>query len=694
MERAKTFVREVLPRTPMVAGTILSHYVHGPPAESWDLKFHLIMSVIKDFIARSSRNTIEQAQAATDRTTPLPFFVEDTPVVIDESFRKQAGDLLQPLLEPYADAIGWDWRQDSTRERYPSLAGEWQMVNKPKKEAYIAKKKEDVKKDQAKKQVEAEIQSKTVPSDHVILYLHGGAYYLCSINTHRPMTWKYADGANARLLVVNYRLAPQHPFPAALEDAVASYLYLIRPPEDAGFAPVDPKNIVIMGDSAGGGLTAATLLAIRDSGLPLPVGSVLLSPWVDLTHALPSCYQNKNDYLPGASFNHKPSDATAYDLLPQKLNPPKPEDANASVPAKLEPSEKVANLNRLHYYAPNDVLKCPYVSPLYDPKKLHGLPPLLFQIGDAERLRDEGICAACTAAGVFDSSSETDATSVTMYVFNDMPHVFQMFVYPPQCKNSYKAIASFMQSIYQHSPPTHTFKAYRVDAKGESHDITSSERMSQEQWNDWQSLIEAGYASAPGTCLVEEMARFGHQAAPGLEPCTDCFSIHAAHQGGMLEYDITVTGNQDFRGLLLYVQDARDITVGEFTKYEEALFAPVECENAVAFDIPSTLGQVDGLSKKFPQAFVWKADLQSVPYSNFTVKGMVVLDYATYYTIPEFSFTLGTDMPSRSDDVPFDSHLAHMGDDEDHVSTTKTTTALNAITVLASNQLFFRILAV
>ena len=91
---------------------------------------------------------------------------------------------------------------------------------------------------------------------------------------------------------INYRLSPQYPFPCAIQDALAAYLYLIRPPPEAKHKPVKPQHIVIMGDSAGGGLSLAALQVIRDSGLPQCAGGVLISPWCDLTHSFPSIHTN------------------------------------------------------------------------------------------------------------------------------------------------------------------------------------------------------------------------------------------------------------------------------------------------------------------------------------------------------------------------------------------------------------------
>ncbi|GAA5946989.1 hypothetical protein JCM3765_002103 [Sporobolomyces pararoseus] len=130
------------------------------------------------------------------------------------------------------------------------------------------------------------------------LYLWGGAYFFGSINTHRYVMWRIARKMGGRVFSVKYRLAPQFPFPCALQDALSAYLYLIRPPPGAKHRPVDPAKIVIAGDSAGGGLSLALLCMIRDAGLPAPAGGILLSPWCDLTHSFPSILQNTETDIP------------------------------------------------------------------------------------------------------------------------------------------------------------------------------------------------------------------------------------------------------------------------------------------------------------------------------------------------------------------------------------------------------------
>jgi acetyl esterase/lipase len=176
----------------------------------------------------------------------------------------------------------------------------------------------------------------------VLYYLHGGGYVFCSPATHAHLVVHLARTSDARALALDYRLAPEHPFPAALEDAVAGYQWLL----DAGFAS---SEVVIAGDSAGGGLALATLLSLRDSGDPLPAGAVLLSPWVDLRARDESITENAPyDYLGG---------------LPDFL-------------------DQVARA-----YAGTDDMSHPLISPLYG--NLAGLPPLLVHAGEDEMLHGQ-----------------------------------------------------------------------------------------------------------------------------------------------------------------------------------------------------------------------------------------------------------------------------------------------------------------
>ncbi|KAG8901770.1 hypothetical protein FRB99_005108 [Tulasnella sp. 403] len=153
--------------------------------------------------------------------------------------------------------------------------------------------------------------SKEMEGTPCMLYIHGGGGYFGSIDQERYTLHRYARKMNGRVFAINYRLAPQYPFPCAIQDVLAAYqdLYLIRPPPGAYHAPVDPSLIIPAGDSAGGNLVLALLQVIRDAKLPQPAGAVLISPWCDLTHSFPSCMTNATtDIIPPYGLSlHKPS---------------------------------------------------------------------------------------------------------------------------------------------------------------------------------------------------------------------------------------------------------------------------------------------------------------------------------------------------------------------------------------------------
>jgi len=126
----------------------------------------------------------------------------------------------------------------------------------------------------------------SIGKDKVILYLHGGAYYTMSAATHRYITISVSKYTNCRVFAVNYRLAPECRWPGQIHDAVQSYLRLIQD------LKIPPEIIILMGDSAGGGLTLATIMYLRDHGFPLPCGAIVMSPWVDLTMSCDSWETN------------------------------------------------------------------------------------------------------------------------------------------------------------------------------------------------------------------------------------------------------------------------------------------------------------------------------------------------------------------------------------------------------------------
>lgn len=224
----------------------------------------------------------------------------------------------------------------------------------------------------------------TADPSTVILYLHGGGYVLGSLQSHRHLVAEAGRAAGARTLALHYRLAPEHPFPAPVEDTVAAYRYLL----DNG---IRPNRIALAGDSAGGGLVVGALLAIREAGLPLPACGWCISPWVDM-EAL------------GQSF----TDSAATDPNVQK----------ATI------------LMMAQWYLGGADPRHPHVAPIYG--DLRGLPPLLIQVGAAETLLDDSIALA-RKAGMAD-------VPVDLQIWPEMIHIWH--IYFPMLAAGRRAIAA------------------------------------------------------------------------------------------------------------------------------------------------------------------------------------------------------------------------------------------------------------
>lgn len=208
-------------------------------------------------------------------------------------------------------------------------------------------------------------------TSRVLMFFHGGGYCSGSIRSHRGMVAGAGRAAGVRTLALGYRLAPENPYPAALQDALAAYSAVIA-------SGIDPNHIAIGGDSAGGGLTLALMLSLRDAGKPLPACGWLVSPWVDLT-------------MSGASLATK---------------------------ASVDPLISKAYLQELAdaYLAGGDPSQ-PLVSPLF--ADLTGLPPLLIQVGSAETLLDDAVRIA-SRAGAAD-------IAVTLEVWPHMIHAWHLW---------------------------------------------------------------------------------------------------------------------------------------------------------------------------------------------------------------------------------------------------------------------------
>lgn len=227
-------------------------------------------------------------------------------------------------------------------------------------------------------------------ADRAVLYVHGGGYVIGSINTHRDLMGRISRASGARVLGINYRLAPEHPFPAAVDDSVAAYRWMLA-------QGLKPNRISVAGDSAGGGLTVATLVAIRDAKLPVPGAGVCLSPWIDMEGI-------------GESMKTK----AAVDPVVQREG----------------------LLGMAAAYLAGQSPRSPLAAPLY--ADLKGLPPLLIQVGDAETLLDDSTRLAdrAKAAGV----------SAKLEVWPEMIHVWQLFAsFLPEGQQAVDGIGRFLK---------------------------------------------------------------------------------------------------------------------------------------------------------------------------------------------------------------------------------------------------------
>ncbi len=226
--------------------------------------------------------------------------------------------------------------------------------------------------------------------DRCVVYFHGGAYVMGSLDSHRLLVSQISRAAGVRVLSVDYRLAPEHPHPAAVEDAMAAYRFVRE-----GGLPA--RSVAFAGDSAGGGLTLGSLVALRDAGEELPAAAVAISPWLDLA-------------LTGDSLETRADEDPMLD----------PEQAGMLAAAYLAGADP----------------RTPTASPLYaDPA---GLPPLLLQVGTAEVLLDDSVR--------FAERAREAGADVELQVWDDMIHVWHAF-FPvlPEGARAIEGIGAFLK---------------------------------------------------------------------------------------------------------------------------------------------------------------------------------------------------------------------------------------------------------
>ncbi|KAF4965119.1 hypothetical protein FSARC_7036 [Fusarium sarcochroum] len=461
--------------TPTVVSTLFSHYFNRKPLRqrptahlSYDEGLHLIRS----FLEYASHHTVEELQAFTAQWVPHPQWVKVDDVTISEDQLTRAAELLQKQLG--SDGIKqvggekwWQWRVPES-----TLDAEWIEM---RSDAYNRK-------------------QNGGKSRRVMMYIHGGAYFFGSVDEHRYQMQRHARKLKARVFAPRYRLSPQFPFPCGLHDCLAAYLYLLE--------VQDPTTIILAGDSAGGGMVMSLLCVLRDRGLPLPAGAILISPWVDLTHSFPSVSgEAPLDYIPQAGFHHKPSKAWPppneddvamlraealkrqknetkktpgkHELKEKQQAPVAKKEAsdassrsdwiNGGIPINPEKllsvtidGQLVKLKDQIQMYTTNELLAHPLVSPVMQPT-LGGLPPLLIMVGGGEILRDEQIYMAhkCANPAKYAPPQESltpegkalleqyKPTDVQLQVWDDLCHVAPTLSFTRPAKYMYRSVAQF-----------------------------------------------------------------------------------------------------------------------------------------------------------------------------------------------------------------------------------------------------------
>jgi acetyl esterase/lipase len=233
----------------------------------------------------------------------------------------------------------------------------------------------------------------SAPDDRVVLYLHGGGYNMCSPSTHRELAAHISNATNAKVLLLDYRLAPENPFPCALEDAIFAYRWLLGMGLNGG-------NIAIAGDSAGGGLSLAAAISLRDAGDPLPASIACISPWTDLE-------------MTGDSIQ-----------------------INSEIDPMLNsPSLRIMANNYIGDYDP----RFPLISPLY--AELKGLSPILIHVGSDEILLDDSrhIAERARNAGI----------NVKLKIYDRLWHVFHLNAkFMPEAKYAIQSFGGFIREHF------------------------------------------------------------------------------------------------------------------------------------------------------------------------------------------------------------------------------------------------------
>ncbi|KAK7204304.1 Alpha/Beta hydrolase protein [Myxozyma melibiosi] len=358
----------------------------------WDLRTHLFVSAVRQFMNPVGK-TVEQIQELSQRGLPLN---NDKIEIIDCCIPAPTGSDAEFVLGTVAQACSKLAAEAGVNEPTidaPSLAdvrAEWVIHGRENKEDKFTCAKDDI----------------------VVIYAHGGAHYMGSASAHRFMTSMFAEFANARVLSVDYRLAPQSPMPASITDFFVAYMYVLET------LKVPCTQICFAGDSSGGAVNLATLATIlygqmAEKRVPVPAGIVAISPFVDMTRCLPSESSKeieKFDYIPGSNFYPQIKKSAVW------------------------PAEN----GRYWPYAENNAITHPFASPINTPSWA-GACPILIVVSE-ERLRD--------AAILFAKFYKEAGNPTYLYYHEKLPHVFHFLGKDnPSVFKSMTEIGSFIRDV-------------------------------------------------------------------------------------------------------------------------------------------------------------------------------------------------------------------------------------------------------
>ena len=451
-----TILRFLVPQLPFIAKTTIWHTLSlSPTSTKWDLKTALLINLSRKAFRIMFAYPISKQQAITltDPGIKGKLWVSKITLPVPEEEEDDIRKVLLSAVDGLMMMKQGGEEEEEEEEKYsaPGLVpveAEWTGyrsnadINEPRPD------------DLSEAEHYSRLMSE-VSSDVTILYLHGGAFYLCDPCTHRVLCSNLARLTRGRCLSVRYRLAPQHPFPCALLDVFLAYVSLLAPAPGSFHSPVPASQIVICGDSAGGNLAIALLQLLlylqrsssspssssssssssspnvrfnrRDVPVPLPAGIAVNSAWMDLTRCMPSTVRNAAfDYLPPPLTRTEILNFAACDLWPP-------------------PTDTV----RGDLYCDTSMLCHPLVSPLAA-KDWRGACPMWFGYGQ-EMLLDEGKAVACLAA--------QQDVSVVWEEWEAMPHCFALVFFHalPQAKKCLHDWAKFCtEAVDQAGKPIRT----------------------------------------------------------------------------------------------------------------------------------------------------------------------------------------------------------------------------------------------